>query len=150
LRIGLAQKPQKQVFGSVWMSARCYGTRFALSVLTILAIAIYTKVKSFIARPMQMKTASVRSFGVDQKYSKFPDWIIAYVWYLNDPSKTVTYALTYQEAVEVADKMGWTKTISWEKGAYSTTNPGKKLLELLEQYKMLPPKKWWGKIINMP
>ena len=111
---------------------------------------LYTHVQSFIARSIQMKAASVRSFGVDKKYARFPDFIIAYVWYVKDPTKTVTYGLTYQEAVEVADKMGWTKTISWEKGAYSTTNPGKKLLDLLEPYKMLSAQKWWGKIINMP
>ncbi|HCF29906.1 MAG TPA: hypothetical protein DEV81_22500 [Cyanobacteria bacterium UBA11049] len=109
-----------------------------------------THVNSFIARPIQMKAASFSSFGVNKKYARFPDLIIAYVWYVKDPSKTVTYALTYQEAVEVADEMGWTKTISWEKGAYSTTNPGKKLLYLLEPYKMSPPKKWWKKIIDMP
>lgn len=107
------------------------------------------RVKSFIACPIQMKAASVRSFGVDKKYARFPNLILAYVWYLDEPSKTVTYGLTYQEAIEVADKMGWTKTISWEKGAYSTTNPSKPLLDLLEPYKMLSPQKWWEKIINM-
>lgn len=111
---------------------------------------LYTHVQTFIARPIQMKAASLRSFGVDQKYSRFPDLIIAYVWYVNDPNKTVTYGLTYHEAVEIADKMGWTKTISWEKGAYSTTNPSKPLLDLLEPYKMLSPQKWWDKIINVP
>lgn len=109
-----------------------------------------THVKSFIARPIQMKAASVSSFGVDKKYEKFPDLIIAYVWYVKDPSKTVTYGLTYHEAVEVAHEMGWTKTIFWEKGAYFTTNPGKKLLYLLKSYKMSSPQQWWDKIIDMP
>ena len=111
---------------------------------------LYTHVQSFIARPIQMKAASDRSFGVAKKYARFPNLILAYVWYLDEPSKTVTYGLTYQEAVEVADKMGWTKTISWEKGAYSTKNPSKKLLNLLEPYKMSSAQKWWEKIINMP
>ena len=97
-----------------------------------------------------MKAFTYRRFGVDKKYARFPNLIIAYVWYVNDPSKTVTYGLTYQEAVRVADDMGWTKTISWEKGAYSTKNPSKKLLDLLEPYKMSSPQKWWEKIIDMP
>ena len=110
-----------------------------------------THVQSFIARPIQMKAASDKSFGIHKKYAQFPNLIIAYVWYLNDPSKTVTYGLSYQEAVEVADKMGYTKTPYWEKtGAYSNQKPGDKLLNLLKPYKMSPPKKWWEKIINMP
>ena len=106
-------------------------------------------VKSFIARPIQMKAASVSSFGVDKKYENFPDLIIAYVCYVKSPSKTVTYGLSYQEAVEVAHEMGWTKTISWEKGAYSNQKPGEKLLNLLEPYKM-SSQQWWDKIINIP
>lgn len=36
-------------------------------------------VQKFPARPIQMKAASNRSFGLDQKYAKFPDLLIAYV-----------------------------------------------------------------------
>lgn len=112
---------------------------------------LYTHVQSFIARPIQMKAASVRSFGIHKKYAIFPNLIIAYVWYLDEPSKTVTYGLTYQEAVEVADKMEYTKTPSWlEKGFYFTSRPSIELLDLLKSYKMSPPQKWWNKIIDMP
>ena len=112
---------------------------------------LYTHVQSFIARPIQMKAASNKSFGIHKKYAQFPNLILAYVWYLNDPSKTFTYGLTYEEAVEVADEMGYTKTPTWlEEGAYSNQKPGEKLLNLLEPHKMSPPQKWWDKIINMP
>lgn len=62
-----------------------------------------------------MKAASNKSFGADKKYEKLPNLILAYVWYLNDSSKTVTYGLTYHEAVEVANNMGYTKTPTWNK-----------------------------------
>ncbi len=110
-----------------------------------------THVQSFIARPIQMKAASDKSFGIHKKYAQFPNLIIAYVWYLNDPSKTVTYGLTYHEAVQVADEMGYTKTPSWkEKGFYFTSRPSVELLNFLESYKMSSPQQWWEKIINMP
>lgn len=108
-----------------------------------------TRVKSFVARPIQMKAASESSFAVHRKYAKFPNLILAYVWYLKDPSKTVTYALTYQEAVQVADEMEWTITISWDRGGYSTQKPSKKLLNLIDEYKM-SSQKWWVKVTSMP
>lgn len=40
---------------------------------------IDTNVPSFIARPIQMKAASVQSFGINQKYKKFPNLLIAFV-----------------------------------------------------------------------
>ena len=58
--------------------------------------------------------------------------------------------LIFVGAVRVADDMGSTKTNTWEKGAFSYSKPSKKLLNLLEPYKMSPPKKWWNKIIDMP
>ncbi len=78
-----------------------------------------THVNSFIARPIQMKAASDKSFGIHKKYAKFPNLIIAYVWYLNDPSKTVTYGLTYHEAVQVADEMGILKLLRGKKKAFT-------------------------------
>jgi hypothetical protein len=105
-----------------------------------------SRVQSFIARPIQMKAASRSSFSLHRKYRRLADLIIAYVWYINDPSKTVTYALTYKEAYAVAKRMKWTKTDSWKmKHAYSTTRPGSRLRELLEPYRMREGK-WWEKV----
>jgi hypothetical protein len=59
------------------------------------------------------------------------------VWHIKDPQETRTYALTYREAKNIAKKMGWLKTLYWEKnGSYTNNNPGKKLCELLEKHKM--------------
>lgn len=104
-----------------------------------------SKVESFIARPIQMKAASRRSFGVNLKYAKFPNLLIAHVWHLAAPESTVTFALSYSEACEVAGKMGWTKTESWKKGSYVNTRPGARLRDLLEQYRMTP-ERWWERI----
>lgn len=97
-------------------------------------------VASFRAVPIQMKAASDSSFAVDQKYSKFPNLLIAYVWYLQDPDRAVTYALSYPEALQVATQMGYTATKSWESGIYTTTRPSQRLLELLEPFRMTPDK----------
>lgn len=94
------------------------------------------EVSAFGAVPIQMKAASEACFAVDQKYSKFPNLVIAYVWHLKEPDHAVTYALTYAEAFEVAQSMGYTDTRSWESGIYTTTRPSQRLIEKLERFRM--------------
>lgn len=93
------------------------------------------------ARPIQMKAASSRSFGVDRKYAKSPDLIIAYVWGVNDAAMAATFAMTYREAAILAKKLGWAGTPSWQRGGYVTTKPSRKILQMLEPYCM-SPKRW--------
>jgi hypothetical protein len=87
-----------------------------------------------------------------EKYAKFHEIILAYVWNLDRTSgDPETYALTYAEALEVGDRMGWLKTASWIKGkGYGTTQPGKRLCALLEPYRMDPATKWLAKISTFP
>ena len=99
------------------------------------------------ARPIQMKAAWTRSFVIDQRYAKFPDLILAYVWHLDDLKRAVTYALSYAEALAIADTLGWTRTVSWVRGAYSTSSPSARLADLLEPYRMAPGR-WWPKIVG--
>lgn len=107
---------------------------------------LFEHVLTFAARPIQMKASSEQSFGLYRKYSRFPGLIIAYVWHLADPARAVTYALTYSEALQVAEAMAWTATSSWiEGGGYSTQAPSAKLIALLERHRMTP-KAWWQKI----
>ncbi len=103
------------------------------------------RVDRFIARPIQLKAASTRSFMLDRKYERISDLIIAYVWHVNDPRETVVYAMTYPEAFEIADRIGWTATASWKRGGYSTTRPSAKIREQLEQFRMTPSK--WSECI---
>jgi hypothetical protein len=96
---------------------------------------------SFKAVPVQLKAFSQRGFGVYKKYEKFPDMLIAYLWFANEPLKAELYVLTYEQAVGIADHLGWTKTISWtSNGSYITSKPSKELVGALEPYKYSPGK----------
>lgn len=104
----------------------------------------------FIAKPIQMKAASERSFGIWEKYAKINDLIFAFVWHVDGASPPETYALTYQESLAVADTMGWTKERTWTtKGRWDNTNPGKTIRKLLEPHRMTP-EKWWEKVTGKP
>ncbi|MFH1417536.1 MAG: hypothetical protein ABII12_04520 [Planctomycetota bacterium] len=105
-----------------------------------------SQVSEFAARPIQMKAASTATFSVDRKYRRIRDLLIAYVWYVQEPERAVTYALTFGEASAVSDAMGWTKTASWRNGLYTTTRPSKKLVSLLKPYQMSPGR-WKKRII---
>ena len=105
------------------------------------------QVSRFASRPIQMKASTTSGFGVDQKYARISDLILAYVWHLADPQAAVTYALPYVEAVKVAEAMGWTKTASWLQGQYSTSSPSKRLLTLLEPYRMSGGR-WWALVVG--
>lgn len=98
----------------------------------------------FVACPIQMKAASGRAFTLEPKYQKFRRLLLVYVWNLDDPANTTAYALTYAEALGVADAMGFTKTDSWlaggraQKRGYGVprVNPGSRLHELLQPFRM--------------
>ncbi len=93
-------------------------------------LIIYKDRDNFAACPIQMKAASESSFSIDKRYEKFPNLIMAYLWNVKNPQKTVTYALTYKAAVEIAKKKGWTDSDSWtHKGRYAVTHPNPNLLE---------------------
>jgi len=107
-----------------------------------------SNVTRFVARPIHLKAATKSSFGINRKYERISDLLLTHVWFIGDPTKTVTYCMTYSEAVSVAYEMGYTKTDSWtKKGSYDTTRPSVKLRGLLERYKMTP-EKWTGRIIG--
>jgi hypothetical protein len=108
-------------------------------------VDLETHVQSFVARPIQMKAASRQSFSIDRKYSKFPNLLIAFVWNLANGAEPVTFAMSYAEALRVGDSMGYTTTDSWQRGSYATTNPGSRLRELLEPYRMTS-ERWWERV----
>ncbi|MFY9909844.1 MAG: hypothetical protein WAK56_08385 [Candidatus Sulfotelmatobacter sp.] len=99
----------------------------------------------FRARPLQMKVSSRSAFGIHRKYERTADLILVFVWYIEEPSRAVTYALTYAEAVEVATAMRWTETESWRKGSYSTSAPSAELINLLERFRTSPER--WKELI---
>jgi hypothetical protein len=96
----------------------------------------------FLAYPIQMKAATGEIFSLDPKYERFPRLILAYVWNLGNSTQTKCFALTFEAALGIADKMGWTKTDSWitggrnKKRGYSTTAPSKRLRIMLAPFEM--------------
>ena len=113
-------------------------------------VDLESDVESLIARPIQMKAASSAQFSISKKYARVRDLVLAFVWYLEDPTRAATYALTYPEAIAIGDKMGWTKTASWlEQGGYGTTRLSRGLQNLLAPYKM-NPSSWRTKVMGEP
>ena len=104
----------------------------------------------FVARPIQLKAPSRRSFGVWKKYERIHDLVFAFVWHLDGADPPETYALTQAEAVAVAGAMGWLATESWMlRGAYNTNNPGARLRGILAPY-LMGADKWREKIAGAP
>jgi hypothetical protein len=94
------------------------------------------QVACFSACPIQMKAAQAESFSIARKYARFANLLIAYVWHVAEPSDTRIYALTHDESLDVAGQMGYTSTDSWRSGLYTTNRPSRKLISLLEPYRM--------------
>ncbi len=102
----------------------------------------------FVARPIQMKAASRRSFGIFRKYEKFHDLLIAFVWNVDGAEPPETYALTYAECLAIGEEMGWTRTASWlEHGDYGTTRPGRRLQHLLAPH-LMTGQSWTEKVAD--
>ena len=101
----------------------------------------------FRARPIQMKVSSRAAFGVHRKYERTSNLLLVFLWYIEEPSRAVTYALSYPEAVAVATSMRWTETMSWGRGSYSTSAPSAELIGLLEPFRT-SPKRWQELVIG--
>ena len=101
----------------------------------------------FKACPLQLKTASDATFGLDSKYKQFRDLRIVFVWNAREPSKAQLFALTYQEAASLLADMKFDKTGSWAKGRYTTTRPSEKLRRIFEQrFEVKSPEQWLVKL----
>jgi hypothetical protein len=89
----------------------------------------------FTARPLQIKAARDFSFGIDAKYRKIPNLIMAFVVGVREEAHAI-YAMTYPELLGVADALGWTKTPSWIDGeSYSTRHESKRLSAELARFR---------------
>lgn len=93
------------------------------------------KKDGFQAIPIQLKALRNFRFGIDSKYAKFPNMLIVHICHLDDPKKTVVYALTHKETEKICDAMGW----GWRaKGIYSRGGENQKLNDLLAPFKVTP------------
>ena len=97
------------------------------------------------AVPLQVIALSSRAFSVNRKYSGVAGLLLVHVWNLQSVESVEAYAMTYAEAVEIAHKMEWTKTLSWQRGYYVSNSPSEELLRLLEPFRMTPAK-WLERI----
>ena len=87
----------------------------------------------FVARPIQMKAATVARFGLDRKFERIANLLLVFVWL----RESTAYALTWQEAMRVGDAMGYTATPVWlARGRYDTTAPSQRLRGHLEPFRM--------------
>jgi len=100
-------------------------------------VDLKSSTERFIAKPIQLKAASTCSFGIDRKYARISDLIIAFVWNLQSNATSTAFAMNYSDAEQIATEMGYTRTSSWiDNGKYSNSNPGTKLRSLLAPYQM--------------
>jgi hypothetical protein len=106
-----------------------------------------SRVKNFSAVPIQMKAFSARGFGINRKYEKISNLLLAFVWEVAAPTSSTIYVMNYIEALAVADTLGWTATESWRRGAYVTTTPSRRAVALLEQYRATP-RVWWERVVG--
>ena len=102
----------------------------------------------FCARPIQLKASSKEAFGIHQKYEKFPDMLIAHVWHVNTREDIKVYVMSYLEAIQIGEAMGWTDTSSWKNGkAYTTSSPSQELKNLMLPF-LTTANNWKTKITN--
>lgn len=101
----------------------------------------------FVAAPIQLKAATRARFSIHKKYNNISGLLLVYIWNVRHGVASEFYALTYGEALKVAEELGWTKTNSWRKdrGKYTCTKPSVELISRLEVFKM-NPKDWKAKI----
>jgi hypothetical protein len=105
----------------------------------------------FQAVPIQLKSSTVASFSIDQKYAKMPELLMCFVWHLGKSEQEPScIALTYREAVQIGDDLGWTATASWTTGGQnSTSRPSGKVLEALKPHAMTSPADWQNRFAKL-
>src|SRR3546814_15742486 len=89
-----------------------------------------------------MKASQGRTFSLSEKYSRFPGLIMAFVWDVNEAERTEIYALSYNEAHQVAQDSGWLDTASWTDGKHDVTNkPSTAIAERLAPLRATPERR---------
>jgi hypothetical protein len=141
-----------EIIGRNWLVSELYRSGIEVARperdhgIDLIAFVDLDKSGTFVGRPIQMKASGQEIFSIWHKLEKFPDLLLAYIWNVTEPAATVGFCLTVPEALGVADELGYTKTPSWtEGGTYVTTAPSKRLVLLLEEFRMTP-EKWRSKL----
>jgi hypothetical protein len=90
----------------------------------------------FSAVPLQVKVASHRSFTIDRKYERISNLVLVYAWNVIEPSSIEFYAMSYRQALTVADEFGYTESPSWKRGKYTNTAPKAELIARMQEFRM--------------
>lgn len=86
--------------------------------------------RPFSAVPIQMKSSTGKAFGVFNKYEKFNNLVMAYVWNVLD--KPRFFVMTYEQSVEFVPDLNGK---SWlQNKCYTWSNVPKKIEEKLLKY----------------
>jgi len=105
-----------------------------------------------IERPLHVQASATSSFRVLRSWAAPPDLLLVYTWHVTETTEAVSYALTYQEAEAIAERMGWTTTWAWRQrgGGYGTTKAeqNRRLRDLLAPHRMTP-QTWWDKVTRL-
>jgi hypothetical protein len=113
---------------------------------------VFSTGHGFTARPIQLKAFSGRGWSLYQRYEKFDQLLMAYVWGAVSAEAEVL-VMTYAESLGIAKVMGYTKSASWVDGAgsgkpgYYVTSMtiGSKLHHMMKPYSATPER--WGALL---
>ena len=93
----------------------------------------------FRARPIQLKIASDRDLSIYRKYEAFNDMVVVYVWRIAFDQDAEVYAVTTDEALQIAEQRGWTQTNTWkDSGRYNDTGVTGPSQEAIAPYRIHP------------
>jgi hypothetical protein len=102
--------------------------------------------KSYVSRPIQLRAFRKEGIKLDRKHARFPGLILALVCYIDEPDRTVTYALPYRDATRLIRKRGllkWNRRQSYYRGSF-----GRDLLAMFDQRFRMTDKRWRQLIQN--
>jgi hypothetical protein len=107
----------------------------------------------FVARPIQLKTSSKKTFELYRKYGRFDELRIVYVWNAKNIwdeehlSKPIIFCLKYKEAEDILKAGGHSEKDDWKnKGHWFTNSPSGPMEERLKDYQIRTPHDWPKKL----
>ena len=112
------------------------GVEVALSVRDRgVDLVAYLDRPTWSAVPVQLKASSTEAWSLSRKYERTAGLVLVYAWHVLAPERVELRAMTYADALAIAEQMGYTNTPSWrERGIYSVNAVGQRLSVLLQRH----------------
>ena len=96
--------------------------------------------------PLKIHASEKRVFNLHRDYGGVDNLLIVYVWGVNSAVVAdAILALTYEEAMNVANAKPYPQSNSWSKGGSYNINAGQALQQMLAPYH-IPPQTWQDRI----